>query len=74
MADVRPGDGDAERLRIYWTTGVGGQKIRWNTPGDGTRCIRELEKYMPGQAAGYCQRLHQRMTGFNMGQAPSDKA
>lgn len=38
MADLNPGDGDAERLRRYWTTGPGALKIRWNTPGDFRRC------------------------------------
>lgn len=63
MPDVKPGDGDAERLRQYWTTGKGGLKIRWGTPNDFTRCVRELDKYMPGQAEGYCAKLHHRMTG-----------
>ena len=30
--------GNAEKLRRYWTVGKGGLKIRWNTPGDWTRC------------------------------------
>jgi hypothetical protein len=64
MADLKPGDGDAERLRIYWTTGVGGQKIQWRTPGDFTRCVKQLDQYMPGRAEGYCANLHKAMNGY----------
>jgi hypothetical protein len=67
MADLRPGDGDAEKLRRYWTVGPGAAKIRWNTPGDFTRCERLLERHMPGRAAGYCARLHKRATGVYPG-------
>lgn len=72
MADMKPGDGNAETLRRYWTEGEGALKIRWGTPGDFDRCVRELEKYMPGQAKGYCSNLHQRATGFRPGHAPSE--
>jgi hypothetical protein len=58
------GVGSAERLRQYWTTGEGGLKIRWRTPGDWTRCNRHLRKYMPGRSEGYCALLHRRMNGF----------
>lgn len=67
MADVNPGDGDAQRLRIYWLAGKGAAKIRWNTPGDFTRCVRYLSKYMPGRAEGYCQNLHKAATGMYTG-------
>lgn len=60
MADGK--GGNAEDLREYWTTGPGGMKIRWGTPGDFDRCVRNLEKYMPGQAEGYCNLLHKRAT------------
>ena len=64
-----PGDMKAtERLRIYWTTGSGAAKIRWNTPGDWGRCVRQLGKYMTrDQAEGYCQNLHKRATGVYTG-------
>ena len=55
-----------ERLKKYWTVGEGGTvKVRWNTPGDMTRCMRHLNKYMPkpGMAEGYCAKLHHEMTG-----------
>lgn len=65
--------GNAEKLRRYWTVGKGGLKIRWNTPGDWTRCYRQLMKYMGPRAKGYCSLRHKEMTGvwpgskFNIG-------
>lgn len=73
VPDLRPGDGDAERLRIYWTTGVGGQKIRWGVPGDFKRCVALLDPYMPGQAEGYCSNLHLRATGARPGHAATEQ-
>ena len=55
--------GNAEKLRRYWTVGKGGLKIRWNTPGDWTRCVRQLQKYMGPRAKGYCALRHKEMTG-----------
>ena len=55
---------DTERLRRYWTTGKGGVKIAWGTPGDFRRCVRHLNKHMPGRAEGYCAKLHKRATGM----------
>ncbi len=56
--------GNAEDLRRYWTIGKGGLKIRWNTPGDWTRCFRHLKKYMGPRAKGYCSLRHHEMTGM----------
>lgn len=56
--------GNAERLRRYWTVGPGGLKIRWNTPGDWTRCVRQLSKYLGPRAKGYCALRHKEMTGL----------
>jgi hypothetical protein len=56
-------DPRAEKLRRYWTTGKGALKIRWGTPGDWTRCYRQLRKFMGLRAKGYCQNLHKRSTG-----------
>ena len=68
MADTHPGDGDgdAERLRIYWAHGEGAAKIRWGTPGDFDRCVSHLRKHMPGPdlAEGYCNLLHHRALGI----------
>ena len=59
--------GDAEKLRLYWTVGKGGAKIRWGTPGDWTRCVANLTPYMGVRARGYCQLLHKRATGVYTG-------
>jgi hypothetical protein len=56
--------GNAENLRRYWTIGKGGLKIRWNSPGDWTRCYRNLKKYMGPRAKGYCSLRHKEMTGM----------
>lgn len=67
MADTNPGDGNAEQLRKYWTTGKGSLAIRWGTPGDFTRCVRKLDEHMPGRAEGYCANLHYRVNGYYPG-------
>lgn len=67
MPDLKPGDGDAERLRRYWLYGEGAAKIAWGTPGDFTRCVRLLNEHMPGRAEGYCQLLHKRANGYYTG-------
>lgn len=61
--------GDAERLKRYWTVGAGAARIRWGTPGDLTRCHREVSKEVTSaemtsdQVWGYCQNLHKRLFG-----------
>jgi hypothetical protein len=59
--------GNAEELRRYWTKGKGAAKIRWGTPGDWTRCVRNLSKYMGPRAKGYCQLRHKEATGVYTG-------
>jgi hypothetical protein len=59
--------GNAEELRRYWTRGKGALKIRWGTPGDWTRCVRQLSKYMGNRAKGYCQLRHKEVTGVYTG-------
>lgn len=59
--------GNAETLRRYWSTGQGAAKIRWGTPGDWTRCTRQLHTYLGARAKGYCQLLHIRNTGVGTG-------
>lgn len=56
--------GKAEKLRRYWLYGKGALKIRWNTPGDWTRCFRHLAKYMGPRAKGYCALRHKEATGM----------
>jgi hypothetical protein len=55
--------GNAEKLRNYWLYGKGALKIRWNTPGDWSRCYRHLSKYMGLRAKGYCSLRHKEATG-----------
>jgi hypothetical protein len=59
--------GNAEDLRQYWLHGKGAAKIRWGTPGDWTRCVRNLSKYMGVRAKGYCQLRHKEATGVYTG-------
>lgn len=72
--------GGAENLRRYWTRGKGALKIRWGTPGDWTRCVRYLSKYMGPRAKGYCQLRHKEVTGvytgskYNVGKKKGRKA
>lgn len=56
--------GGAEKLRRYWLHGPGSAKIRWGTPGDWTRCVRNLTKYMGPRARGYCALRHKEATGM----------
>jgi len=57
--------GKAEKLRRYWTVGRGGRrKIKWNTGGDWTRCVRYLSKYLGPRAKGYCALRHKEVTGL----------
>lgn len=61
---------DGASLKVYWSTGKGGAKIKWNTPGDMTRCIRYIRKYAEKEgfsAEGFCARLHKQMTGVYPG-------
>lgn len=55
---------NTERLYRHWTTGPGGLKIVWNTPGDYTRCVALLGRYVPDQMVrGMCAKMHHRTTG-----------
>ena len=56
--------GNAEQLRRYWLYGKGAAKIRWNTAGDWTRCVRQLSKYMGPRSKGYCALRHKEATGM----------
>lgn len=56
------------QLIDYWTRGKGAIKIRWGTPGDFDRCVRNLRKYFPKSPEGLCNRLHTRALGVPPGQ------
>jgi hypothetical protein len=58
------------QLRDYWVRGPGAAKIRWNTEGDGTRCIKLLRKHVGVRAGGLCQEYHRMATGKTMGRHP----
>lgn len=59
-------EGGAEHLRRYWLAGKGAAAIRWNTPGDFTRCVRQMRKHAPTltDPEGYCAELHHTATGM----------
>lgn len=59
--------GQAEKLRRYWTFGPGAAKIRWGMPGDWSRCVRHLAKYLGVRAKGYCQLRHHDALGIYTG-------
>lgn len=68
----KPGQRQAEQLRIYWTRGKGATKIRWGTSGDWRRCVRQLRKYLGSRAEGYCQLRHREVNGFYTGDKRND--
>jgi hypothetical protein len=55
--------GNAEKLRVYWTTGPGAAKVGWGTPGDFDRCVTLLTPHMGVRAKGYCNLRHQDVLG-----------
>lgn len=55
------------QLLQYWVHGKGAAKIRWGTPGDFNRCVRNLRKYVR-DPKGLCNRLHTRALGAPPGQ------
>lgn len=66
--------GATERLMRYWAEGEGAAKIRWGTPGDFDRCVRELDEYVgPTRVKGLCANLHHRATGAWPGKAPGER-
>lgn len=50
-------------LRRYWLYGPGALKIRWGTPGDFTRCVRNLREHV-SDPQGTCANLHKDATGM----------
>lgn len=51
-------------LKAYWLTGEGAAKIRWGTPGDFDRCVRNLRDDFPQDPEGLCANLHHEATGM----------
>ena len=64
MVDLNPG-GDRNNLERYWKIGPGAAKIRWGTPGDWTRCTRQLVKHVgPERAKRICAQWHHEQLGI----------
>jgi hypothetical protein len=58
-----------KQLQQSYLTGKVAARIRWNTPGDFTRCVRQARKHgmAPGVAKGACNKLHKLATGVYPG-------
>lgn len=67
VADTPSDWAAVRRLRNYWLHGPGAAKIRWGMPGDWTRCVRHLAKYLGPRAKGWCQLRHKEAVGFYTG-------
>lgn len=60
---------ETDRLRDYWTHGVGAAKIGWGLPGDFYRCRALTGKYInPKHLNGYCANRHKDALGIWPGQ------
>jgi HK97 family phage prohead protease len=55
--------GGTERLHEYWVHGEGAAKIRWGTPGDFSRCVDHLGKFIK-DPQGYCNLAHHAALGI----------
>lgn len=62
--DATPDQLKAKHLRKYWVRGKGAVKIAWGAPGDFTRCVRQLQKYLGARAPGYCAKRHRETVGY----------
>lgn len=52
-------------LERFWKHGEGALKIRWGTPGDFTRCVRELDEHVGTERAKrICAQWHHDTTGM----------
>lgn len=57
------------QLERSYLTGKVAARIKWNTPGDFTRCVRQAVKHgmAPPVAKGLCNKLHNKATGVYPG-------
>lgn len=66
-----------EEGKRYWSgSGTSNGKtagIPWGTPGDFDECRTRLTPHLGAGAAGYCERMHERATGFPPGKAPGER-
>jgi len=59
-------DGPSNQLKVYWTRPgePGYLKVGWGTPGDWTRCHRNLrDKVGDDRARRMCSQWHREVTG-----------
>lgn len=64
---------ETDRLRDYWTHGIGAAKIGWGLPGDFNRCRALTGKYInPKHLNGYCANRHKDALGIWPGQHGAD--
>ncbi|ALA06612.1 hypothetical protein SEA_NICHOLAS_95 [Mycobacterium phage Nicholas] len=62
--EVTPKDAEnTEKLRQYWLVGNGSHVIRWGAPGDFSRCVVAVGRFMK-DPEGYCANLHHRALGY----------
>lgn len=54
------------QLQRSYLTGKVAARIRWGTPGDYTRCVRQATKHgiPPRKSKGMCATLHKKATGI----------
>lgn len=56
--------GGTAKLMEYWSHGEGAVKINWGTPGDHTRCVALLGKYVPpNEVHGLCTNIQKLAIG-----------
>lgn len=57
------------QLRASYLTGKVARRIKWNTPGDYSRCVKQAMKHgmSPRVSKGLCQTLHKQATGMYTG-------
>lgn len=74
------GTGLPPQLIKYWTTGAGGARIAWNSPGDYQRCIVNIQAEVSKDGAplpdrvihGLCATLHKMATGGSPGHGSAE--
>lgn len=49
--------GDIDDIFEYWIEGPGAIKIAWGEPGDWSRCVRHISKYVGSSSNGICAML-----------------
>jgi hypothetical protein len=55
--------GNADRLRKYWSSGKGAEKIMWSKDGSWERCVNSMAKFMGPMAKSYCALIQKEVSG-----------